>query len=227
MRLPLKKVATALNLPLSTVERWIRQGRIPIQQIGNDAVFSSAAVKRWADSHQLSFVLDHDNSIDESTPEIFDSLVSAMKRGKVFHQLGGNDREKALRSAVKRLDFLTDDIQNELYDKLLAREQLASTGIGNGIAIPHPRDPISQTPKSPVIATFFIEHPIHFNAIDDQPVSIFFLLISPTVKNHLHLLSRLSYCIRDKAFTMFLHTHPNANDLFSRIAGFEKQLDEP
>ncbi|MBC2744374.1 MAG: PTS sugar transporter subunit IIA [Desulfosarcina sp.] len=55
---------------------------------------------------------------------------------------------------------------------------------------------------------------------------VLFLLISPTVKHHLHLLSRLSYCIRDRAFVAFLSAHPDAVALYSRIAEFEKQLDD-
>ena len=103
---------------------------------------------------------------------------------------------------------------------------MASTGIGNGIAIPHPRDPLSRPPEMPAITTCFLKKPVDFNAIDDQPVSVCFVLISPTVKHHLHLLSRLSYCIRDKAFVAFLHRHPDAVDLYSRVAAVERQLDD-
>lgn len=226
MKLSLQTLANALDLPLSTIERWIRQGRIPIQRIGKDAVFSLSTLERWATSLQLSLVLEKD-PIADPTDKTFDSLVSVMMRGSVYHDIDGTDGTEALQSVVNCIDFLSDDVQNELFEKLVAREQLASTGIGNGIAIPHPRDPISQAPKSAIITTCFLKQPINFNAIDDQPVFVFFLLISPTVKHHLHLLSRLSYCIRDKAFVNLLRKHPDANELFSHVAAFEKQLDEP
>jgi nitrogen PTS system EIIA component len=224
MKLPMHTVAGALNLPVSTIGRWIRQGRIPIQQSGNHVAFSHAALEKWAATHNLPFSLNVDRA-DDLLPEAFDSLASAMQRGKVCHRLVGADASAALRSAVDCIDCLSEDIRNELYEKLIEREQLASTGIGNGIAIPHPRDPLSQPPNAPVIATCFLETPVNFNAIDDQQVSVFFLLISPTVKHHLHLLSRLSYCIRDRAFVAFLTQHPEAADLYSRVAEFEKQLD--
>jgi PTS system nitrogen regulatory IIA component len=108
----------------------------------------------------------------------------------------------------------------------MERERLASTGIGNGIAIPHPREPLSRPPDSPVITTCFTKNSVQYGAIDDRPVSILFLLISPTVKHHLHLLSRLSYCIRDGAFVDFLQTQPDAGALHSRVAEFEKHLDD-
>jgi PTS system nitrogen regulatory IIA component len=108
----------------------------------------------------------------------------------------------------------------------MARERLASTGIGNGIAIPHPRDPLSNPPEAPIIITYFLKTPVNFKAVDDQPVSVLFLLISPTVKHHLHLLSRLSYCIRNRSFVAFLNTHPDAVALQARVAECEIQLDQ-
>lgn len=225
MKVPIQTVAGALDLPGSTIERWIRQGRIPIQRSGADVVFSQAALEKWAATHNLPFSLSGDQA-DDHVPETLDSLVSAMQRGKGCHRVAGEEATAVLKSAVDCIDFLSDDIRDELFEKLIERERLASTGIGNGIAIPHPRDPLSRPPETPVITTCFLEKPVNFNAIDDQPVSVFFLLISPTVKHHLHLLSRLSYCIRDRAFVAFLSAHPDAVDLYSRIAAFEKQLDQ-
>jgi PTS system nitrogen regulatory IIA component len=225
MKLPMKTLAGALDLPVSTIERWIRQGRIPIQRSGAEVVFSNTALQKWATTHNLPFSLNDDQAADE-VPETLDSLVSSMQRGKVYQRLAGADATAVLRSAVDCLDFLSEDIRGELFEKLIERERLASTGIGNGIAIPHPRDPLSRPPESPIIATCFLEKPVNFNAIDDQPVSVIFLLISPTVKQHLHLLSRLSYCIRDRAFVSFLSGHPDAVDLYAQIAAFEKQLDD-
>ena len=225
MKLPMKTVARGLNLPVSTIERWIRQGRIPIQHSGSDVIFSHSALEKWAATHNLPFSLNG-NQADDLPPEALDSLSLAMQRGKVCHRIAGKDAAAGLRSAVDCIDFLSEEGREELFEKLIEREQLASTGIGKGIAIPHPRDPLSSPPEKPVITTCFLEQPVAFNAIDDQPVSVFFLLISPTVRHHLHLLSRLSYCIRDSSFVAFLKQHPDAVDLHSRVAEFEKQLDD-
>ena len=225
MKRSLKTVADALELPLTTVERWIRQGRIPIQRDGSEAVFSPAALERWAGAHHLPFSLGGGQADDE-TPEMLDSLVPAMKRGNVCYGVAGADVPSILHAVVACVDFLPPEIREELYEKLMERERMASTGIGNGIAIPHPRDPLSSPPDSPIITTCFAEKPVPYSAIDDQPVSILFLLISPTIKHHLHLLSRLSYCIRDGAFVDFLQTQPDAGAFHSRVAEFEKRLDD-
>jgi PTS system nitrogen regulatory IIA component len=224
MRLSLKTTARALDLPASTLERWIRQGRIPVQRSGSEAVFSRSALEKWAATHKLSFCLDKE-AADPTIVENFDSLSLAMQRGMVCRKIAGADAMEILRAAVQCIDFLAHEVREELFEKLMEREQLASTGIGNGIAIPHPRDPLSNPPKSPVITTCFAEKPVPFAAIDDRPVSVFFLLLSPTVKHHLHLLSRLSYCIRDRSFVDFVHTRPEADELYWRVAEIEKQLD--
>lgn len=227
MKLTMETVAVALDLPVSTLERWIRQGRIPVQRSGTDVVFSPVALEKWASTHHLTFTLNGDRTdVIADTPAPPDSLLSAMQRGDVYHGLTGNNPDDALRAVVDHIAFLSSDGRQELFHKLMAREQLASTGIGNGIAIPHPREPLSRPPAEPVITTCFLEQPIDFNAIDDLPVFVLFLLISPTVKLHLHMLSRLSYCIRDRSFVDFLTTHPEAEALYSRIAAFEEQLED-
>ena len=225
MKRPLQTVADALGLPLTTVKRWIRQGRIPIQRNGSEAVFSPSTVKRWAASHHLSFSLNADDRAAVHADEHMDSLVAAMARGNVCYGIGGSDAATVLQAVVGCVEGLAAEMREELYAKLLEREHLASTGIGNGIAIPHPREPLARPPEAPLITTCFTQRPIPFGAIDDQPVAVLFLLISPTVKHHLHLLSRLSYCIRDGAFVDWLQSQPSEHALHARVAEIEKRLD--
>jgi len=224
MKLTIDRVAAALELPVTTVERWIQQGRIPLQRSGTEVRFSRPALERWATVHNLTFTLNAAPT-DDSAPEPLDALVPSMQRGGVFHGIRGRDAATALASVVDRLDFLPETVRDELVEKLIAREALASTGIGNGIAIPHPREPLATPPDKAVIATGFAEQPVPFKAIDDRPVFVFFVLISPTVKHHLHLLSRLSFCIRDPRFVDFLRQRPEAQGLFAHVAEFERQLD--
>jgi PTS system nitrogen regulatory IIA component len=63
-------------------------------------------------------------------------------------------------------------------------------------------------------------------AVDSRPVFVLFLLLSPTPREHLQILSRLSFCVRDDAFVAFLKDRPDTDDFFARIAAFEQALDQ-
>ncbi|MEA1946451.1 MAG: PTS sugar transporter subunit IIA [Thermodesulfobacteriota bacterium] len=224
MKITIHEVAQYLNLHVSTVERWIRQGRIPIQKTGNGYLFNESALKKWAALYRLPFLIP-EKVKSRGYEEKLENLLAAMKRGGVVYDIKGDDVETALKSAVENMPVLSKTSKKELYQLLLERERLTSTGIGKGVAIPHPRDPLSDALKSPIISTCFLEKPIDFGAVDDRPVFVMFILLSQSIKIHLHLLSRFSFCARDNSFVEFLKTSPDEASFFAKIADFEKQLD--
>lgn len=224
MKMTIHEVAQCLNLHVSTVERWIRQGRIPIQKTGNGYLFSESVLKKWAAMYRLPFLIP-EKVKSRGYEERLENLLSAMKRGGVLYDIKGDDVEAALKSAVENMPVLSKTSKKEVYQLLLERERLTSTGIGKGVAIPHPRDPLSDALKSPVISTCFLEKPIDFDAVDGRPVFVMFILLSQSIKIHLHLLSRFSFCVRDNSFVEFLKTSPDEASFFAKIADFEKQLD--
>ncbi len=223
MKLTREEVAKSLDLPLNTLDRWIRQGRIPLQDSGDGFEFKESVLKKWAANRNLSF---RARSAGETTTEaILENLLPVMKRGGVFHGIKGGDAASVLSSAVEKAPAVTGAETEHLYRKLLEREELTSTGVGKGIAIPHPRRPTPGAVEDSAITTCFLETPIHFNAVDDKPVFVLFMLLSASVKAHLHLLSRLSFCVRSNAFVDFLKRSPDPDELFSKIEEFEKQID--
>ncbi|MGD8768614.1 MAG: PTS sugar transporter subunit IIA [Desulfobacterales bacterium] len=224
MKMTIHEVAQCLNLHVSTIERWIRQGRIPIQKTSNGYIFRESTLKKWAAMYRLPFLIP-EKVKSRGYEEELENLLSAMKRGGVLYDIKGDDVETALKSAVGNMPVLSKTSKKELYQLLLERERLTSTGIGKGVAIPHPRDPLSDALKSPVISTCFLEKPIDFGAVDDRPVFVMFILLSQSIKMHLHLLSRFSFCVRDNSFVEFLKASPDEASFFAKIADFEKQLD--
>ncbi|MBO0365853.1 PTS IIA-like nitrogen regulatory protein PtsN [Pseudomonas putida] len=85
---------------------------------------------------------------------------------------------KVVASEVSELD------QQEVFEKLIAREKLGSTGFGNGIAIPHCR---LKGCANPVSALLHLDHPIDFDAIDGAPVDLLFVLLVPEAATDAHL----------------------------------------
>jgi PTS system nitrogen regulatory IIA component len=225
MKLTIHEIAQSLYLPLGTVRRWIRQGRIPIHKSGSGYVFNEAILSKWATAHNLNFSPPQKDPKRHRDSELV-SLSLAMQRGGMFYDVKGKDIVSSLKEAVEHVNTLTSLSKEKLLQGLLERENLTSTGIGKGIAIPHPHKPLQGPEFDPFITTCFLARPIDFAALDGKPVFVMFILLCPSVKSHLHLLSRLAFCIRDDSFVSFLKTYPNEDSMLMKIADFEKQLDQ-
>src|SRR5207237_7718547 len=113
--------------------------------------------------------------------------------------LRGRQRDDVLGELVARITEIADrsEARQTLLKALHEREQLHSTGIGDGIALPHARNALVGLVNYPIIV--FARHPqgIPYGAIDGQPARLFFLVIAPTVTQHLAILARLSRILRD------------------------------
>jgi mannitol/fructose-specific phosphotransferase system IIA component (Ntr-type) len=113
--------------------------------------------------------------------------------------LSGADRDTVLEELVNQIPQLANqpEARQTLLRALHEREQLHSTGIGDGIALPHARNALVGLVDEPIVV--FGRHPtgIPYGAIDAVPARLFFLLIAPTVTQHLAILARLSRLLRD------------------------------
>ncbi|MGD8541006.1 MAG: PTS sugar transporter subunit IIA [Desulfobacteraceae bacterium] len=224
MKLSIEKVAEYLNLPSSTVARWVRQGRIPIQKTGDSCSFDRATLEKWARQRNLFFGVPQETATP--APGIYpETLLTAMKRGGLVHQLRADSAAAALRAGVAHLPLLSDQDREILFDRLLEREQLTSTGIGKGVAIPHPRTPLGGGEYPTMVTTCFLESPLDFNAIDDRPVFVLFIILCPTLQQHLHILSRLAFCLRDTRFEALLQTRPPSESLLAKVREIEQTLE--
>jgi PTS system nitrogen regulatory IIA component len=224
MKLNIEQIASALDLPQGKIERWIRQGHIPLVRRGNICTFDRQALVQWADQHNLSFNPDGEKRQERVVSEDT-RLTTALGNGGVLYDLKGTHTEEVFQAVVDRLTIIPTSEKPRLVQKLIEREALTSTGIGNGIAIPHPREPESLELSNPALAACFLSTPIDFQALDGRPVSILFILLSPTIRTHLQLLSRMSFCLRQEAFVTFLHQPPNATALISRLGKMETQCE--
>ena len=224
MHLTINQVATLLNLPVSTVQRWIRQGNIPVYRHEGKYLFLEKDLVKWARAQGIVFASKpQKTAVPEPVEDV--SLVSAMKKGGMVEGISGDDTSAVLKALVERAPLAPSIDRKELFLRLLEREDLSTTGIGRGVAIPHPRSPLPDAPAEPSITTCFLDNPMDYNAIDDIPVFILFLMLSPSPKIHLRLLAKLSYALRDKAFIGFLRGTPSKEHILSRVAEIETNID--
>jgi nitrogen PTS system EIIA component len=144
--------------------------------------------------------------------EIADLLTPAA----VIPNLRAANKRQALQELAKRAATLTGRQERVIFEVLLERERLATTGIGNGTAIPHGR--LADLPR--LYGLFArLEKPIPFEAIDDQPVDLIFVLLTPdgAGADHLKALARISRLLRDKAVCDKLRGTDRADALYALL----------
>lgn len=199
MQLTVRDVSRFLSAPESTVIRWIKQRGLPSQHVGGQYRFNRVDLLEWATANQIKVsveVFDHLQAEDEPGP----SLSGALEAGGIFYQVKDTNKELALKAMVEVLP-LPEGIDRDLLLRLfLAREASASTAIGDGIALPHVRNPIVLHVERPMVTLCFLERPVDFGALDGKAVRVLFSLICPTMRSHLQTLSRLSCALHDERF---------------------------
>lgn len=225
MKLEISDIADRLNLNRDTVTRWIRQGKIPVVREGNKGIFNQDDLIEWAEKHKLVYRHPGEEREDDSDEDEL-ILASAMRRGGVFNIQGTVEKNEALSLITSRVPGLSDGRKNILLEQIAAREKMSSTGIGKGVAVPHPRNPCPDLIDRPLIVTCLFEEGINFDSIDNVPVFAVFLLLSPSTEEHLNMLARLSFCIRENSFVDYLKTMPDQADLIERIESTESDMDQ-
>jgi len=116
----------------------------------------------------------------------------------IISPLEAGSKKKALQMLTERAGEVSQRHPRHIFDVVLERERLGTTGIGGGVAIPH-----GKLPDIDKIYGVFgrLETPIDFDAIDDQPVDLIFMLLAPEAAgaDHLKALARVSRLLRDQA----------------------------
>jgi mannitol/fructose-specific phosphotransferase system IIA component (Ntr-type) len=137
--------------------------------------------------------------------------------------LESTDRDAVLNELVNQIPQLAKqpDARKTLLRALQERELLHSTGIGDGIALPHARNALVGLVDEPIVV--FARHAtgIPYGAIDNVPARLFFLLIAPTVTQHLGILARLSRILRDPKVRQNLLTADRPEKVISLIRDAE------
>lgn len=110
----------------------------------------------------------------------------------------------------------TELTQTQVFDSLLSRERLGSTGLGHGVAIPHGR--VKNSDKT-LLAMIKLDHGIDYDAIDNKPVDLLFALLVPeqSTDEHLQLLSQLAEMLSDAELVKQLRAATSSRNLLNTI----------
>lgn len=221
MRVTIRDAAELLRTSDEQIYEWIESGDLPAYKINDQYGINRSELLEWATARKLAVSpeLFQDVNDEDQIP----TVAASLRRGGVFHGVGGETREDALRNVVKVL-HLNDDFEREmLLQLLLARESLGSTGVGDGIAIPHVRNPIVLSTEEPLLSLCFIQPPVDFSASDGKPIYALFLLVCPTINVHLQMLARLAYLLRFPEFRECISAMAQENEIIATATRLEKQ----
>jgi len=139
----------------------------------------------------------------------------------VIHHLKARCKREALQAIAEKAASMMDISAEDITSKLLEREQLGSTGVGDGVAIPHGK--LEGLGAITGVITL-LQTPVSFDALDDQPVDIVFTLFAPAnaTAAHLKALAKVSRKLRDPETRAALRGAETAEALFA-IATAEKK----
>ncbi len=225
MELGTRQVAEFLNISEKKLYQWIERKKLPAIRVGAQYRINKARLIEWAIANKIRL---SPGIFTDDEPQMADipRLDETLGRGGVHIGVTGSDIPSVLASVIERMPLPNDVDRGYVLQVLLARESMGSTGIGNGIAIPHVRNPIIMHISQPMIALCYLENPIAFNALDGQPVHTLFTIISPSSSTHIHLLSRLSYALRDPAFMGKITERAGEDAVIKAAAIIETNLAE-
>ncbi len=140
-------------------------------------------------------------------------LISA---ASVIPNLRASSKKQALQDLARRAADITGLHERAIFDVLMERERLGTTGVGNGIAIPH----VKMANLDRLYGLFArLENSVDFNSIDEQPVDLIFLLLAPESAgaDHLKALARVSRLLRDGSVCEKLRGTNDAEALFALL----------
>ena len=223
VRLTVRDAAKLLRTSERAVYRWIRDESIPFHRVNDHYRFHRAELLEWATSQGLHVSADEFLEPD-ANGSAAPSFAVALETGGVHYDVPGADGASVLRAVVERMPIEAAD-RGMICDFLVAREALGSTGIGEGIAIPHVRNPIVLNVPRASITLCFLRQPVDFKAVDGKPVHTVFSVVSPTIRGHLSLLSRIAAAMHDGAFRRAVLDRAPRERIIAEAARVEKALE--
>ena len=146
------------------------------------------------------------------------NVVSIIEPERIDSQVDANSKKRALEH-ISRLISADDPSMDptDIFDSLIAREKLGSTGIGQGVAIPHGR---IKSCNKPIGALIRLTNAVDFDAIDNKPVKLLFALLVPeqSTDEHLQILAALAEMFNDDNFREKLHKVDSSTDAFRLLS---------
>jgi len=150
-------------------------------------------------------------------------ISELLNPARIECQQESSSKKRSLEILGKLLaDALPDFTDAEIFNSLIGRERLGSTGLGSGVALPHGR---LQGLKQPIGAVLILSSGVDFDAIDQRPVDLMFALLVPeeSTEEHLQILARLAEMFSNTEFSDKLRNCKNGEQCFELISNWKSR----
>ena len=228
-----KDLARMLGADARRLERMAERGEIPCQKVGGQWRFNRAEVTEWLQQNMGGMHRDHLDEVDagmtahRQVREDEPIVTPLLRIEAVSPQLGSRTKSSTLRELVSLAagtGLVYDD--KALLEAVQDREELCSTALEGGIAIPHPRRPLPYDIADSILVVARTSRGTVFGALDGKLTDLFFLIAAQDDHHHLHILARLCRMLHDENWVEQLRHAETADEMMELIKQREKQLLE-
>jgi nitrogen PTS system EIIA component len=227
----LDELAIHLGRDRREIEKLVQRGRIPGRKVGNDWQFVQAEITHWLEqemreytSPQLAQPESQHNSLELDPLHPVSSVLSL---DTIQIPLEGRTKRSVLESLVEIAGRTWHIWEPAAVLKAIRdREEVMSTAFDNGVAIPHPRNPLPEAVGQPIIAYARAFKPIPFGGPRGGMTDLFFLVISRDASTHLRLLARLGQMIREPEFLERLRSTDDPVETFEIIREYDDAIQQ-
>lgn len=223
MDLTLQEVADLLNLSEDTVQSLAKESKMPSYFLGSSYRFNRVEIENWMLQWREEFFHSgHEPAFSARGVSQF-GLYRAIYHGGVATDIGGDDKISIITRVVDKLAPKLGLDQEGVVELLLDRERMMPTSLSHGLAVPHTRDFLLKGPVD-CVHVVYLEDPIDWGALDQEPVHTLFFLFACDDRRHLNLLSKIAYLASDPKGVALLAKKSSSIDLLNYLKDWEGSL---
>jgi nitrogen PTS system EIIA component len=220
MDLKMKDIIDLFEVPEKTILQWIIEKKMPSYKIKNQYFFNKAEVNEWILKNNIAV---SEKILDLALTNRPVSLIDLIKKGGVHYGIKGTNVRKVIDDVVNTIPIPKSTDNDTVRASLILREEMMTTAVGKGIALPHPRNPIISDIDEESVSICFLKNPIEYGALDGRPVQVLFIIISSNAKRHLEILSKISFLCKQEDFLKTLNEKPQKDVFLKYMDRIEKE----
>lgn len=229
--LSIQEVARMLGADVRRVARMAQRGQIPCQKVGGQHRFNRAEITDWLQQQIGTMSHTHLAEVDAGITKQRRAhpgevvITPLLRVALMTTNLDARTKQSTLRGLValaEKAGLVVDGRQ--LVDAVIRREELGSTAMEGGIAIPHPRRPLPYALVEPVLVVARTSRGIAFGAPDGRLTTLFFLTASRDDRHHLHILARLCRMLHDEDFVARLESAETPGEMLELMKARELEV---